>query len=154
MPWSSKDQWWKGDVKAYVDGSYSQGKKIYSYGVIILDDENNILDEISGQGNEPSHVALHSVAGELKAATIAMRWAFDHGCKSITVYFDYLGIREWAEKRWKIHGTNRNLVREYVRMYDLFSSHGLKISFKKVQAHSGDEFNERADSLAKLALCG
>ena len=28
----------------------------------------------------------------------------------------------------------------------------LKISFHKVQAHSGDHFNERADALAKQAV--
>lgn len=135
-------------VKAYVDGSYNASTKVYGAGaVLFLGDEENPLF-LSQQGNHPAFVTARNVAGEIMAATLVIE-----ACKRVpnieelTLYYDYAGIECWAKGSWR---ANTTLSREYKEMVE-----GLpfKLSFRKVKAHTGDRYNEMADSLAKKA-CG
>lgn len=131
---------------AYVDGSFNAEKGIYGSGAVILYD-NEIIDKIKRTGNSEILVPMRNVSGEIAASVAAMRYAVENGYDSITVFHDYEGIAKWCTGEWK---TEKDGTKMYKRFYDSVKDK-IKVSFVKVAAHTGVEYNEMADRLAKEA---
>ena len=91
---------------------------------------------------------MHNVAGEIKGAEAAMRYAMEHHIPAITIYHDYEGIAKWCLGDWK---TNKEGTKAYKAFYEEASKE-VSIRFQKVTGHSGDHYNDLADHLAKKAL--
>ncbi|SHK20614.1 ribonuclease HI [Hathewaya proteolytica DSM 3090] len=136
----------EGCVEAYVDGSYSNEYGNYSYGCVIL--EGSEIIRLSGVGDNEEYISMRNVAGELLGTMRAIQWAKENNCKAIMIYHDYEGIARWADGSWK---TNKDGTRSYAKFIQEHREF-LKINFTKVLAHSGVEYNEEADRLAKKAL--
>ena len=134
------------EITAYVDGSFSSGKS-FGCGCIILKD-GEIIAEISKAYEDEELATMRNVAGEIKASELAMQYALDKGYTSLSIYHDYQGIASWCLGEWK---TNKAGTIAYKQFYDDIKDK-LKVHFIKVKGHSGDEYNEMADGLAKRAL--
>ena len=137
----------KTDCIAYVDGSFEKDSGVYGYGVVFIEKNGNI-EEYFDSGREESYQSMRNVSGEILGALKAASLAVEKGYSSIAIFHDYKGIASWARGEWKC---NKEKTIEY-REKMLEFQKKLKISFHKVQAHSGDHFNERADALAKQAV--
>lgn len=61
--------------------------------------------------------------------------------------YDYAGIEHWAKGEWKC---NKKGTIDYKAFYDSVKDR-LAVTFVKIEAHTGVEGNERADTLAKEA---
>lgn len=133
-----------GAVRAYVDGSYYNGS--FSYGMVVLRDGKEIC--FSGKYNDNMLAQMHNVAGEIKGAQAAMKYALDEGLGSIEIYHDYEGIAKWCLGEWK---ANKEGTKTYKEFYDSVKDKVL-IKFVKVKGHSHDKYNDMADRLAKEAL--
>ncbi len=131
---------------AYVDGSYDLDNGTYSYGVVIISDNEKY--HFSGREEDPELAAMRNVAGELKGAMEAMNWALSENKKTLYLHYDYTGIENWAKGNWK---TNKFGTRDYKEYYDSIKDR-LDVKFIKVRAHSGNELNDEADQLAKDAI--
>ena len=135
-----------GALAAYVDGSYNAENGQFSYGMVLLDGEQEMsfhqffIDE--------ELAAMRNVAGEIKGAEAAMRYAIEHGFKKLYIYHDYEGIAKWCLGEWK---TNKEGTKAYKEYFESIKDK-LQVEFVKVAAHTGDKYNERADKLAKEAL--
>ena len=136
----------KTDIIAYVDGSYNNLTKEFSYGMVILngEDEKHFCEKFYDE--ELSE--MRNVAGEIRGSVKAMEYCLENGYKSILIYFDYEGIEKWCDGSWK---TNKTGTRDYKTFYDSVKWK-IDIFFRKVKAHSGNKYNEIADKLAKEAL--
>ena len=134
------------EITAYVDGSCSSVKS-FGCGCIILKD-GEIIAEISKAYEDEELATMRNVAGEIKASELAMQYALDNGYTSLSIYHDYQGIASWCLGEWK---TNKAGTIAYKQFYDDIKDK-LKVHFIKVKGHSGDEYNEIADRLAKKAL--
>lgn len=134
------------EITAYVDGSFSSGK-IFGCGCTILKD-GEVIAEISKAYEDEELATMRNVAGEIKASELAMQYALDNGYTSLSIYHDYQGIASWCLGEWK---TNKAGTIAYKQFYDDIKDK-LKVHFIKVKGHSGDEYNEIADGLAKKAL--
>lgn len=132
---------------AYVDGSFNKGLNCYGSGIVFIKNDD-IIKELSFKGNNEKYVESFQIAGEVHATLRAMQWAIKNGEKHITIYFDYIGIREWAEGNWQ---TNKPVSKDYKSAFDQLAKH-ISVKFVKVKAHSNDALNDRADFLAKLAV--
>ena len=137
----------KTDCIAYVDGSFEKDSGVYGYGVVFIEKNGNI-EEYFDSGREESYQSMRNVSGEILGDLKAASLAVEKGYSSIAIFHDYQGIASWAKGAWKC---NKEKTIEY-REKMLEFQKDLKISFHKVQAHSGDHFNERADALAKQAV--
>lgn len=133
-------------VKAYVDGSYDSTTNIFSYGMIIL--QNGTESRFCKKFCDSDLASMCNVVGEIKGAEAAIQYALDHGIKHLTIYHDYEGIAKWCTGEWK---ANKHGTIAYRNFYTA-ASKKIKIDFVKVTGHSGDKYNEIADSLAKSAL--
>lgn len=133
-------------VIAYVDGSYLDSVKEFSYGAVILKDGQEIC--LNGKMSDPDLVGMRNVAGEIKGAETAMRYALENEIDEITIVHDYEGIAKWCLGQWK---TNKEGTKAYKAFYDSIQDR-LTVHFQKVKGHSGDHYNDMADELAKKAL--
>ena len=134
-------------LKAYVDGSFLPALGRYGYGCVLLTPEGEEV-ALSGSGDNPETMAVRNVGGEMLAAMHAVQWALQHGYPSIHILYDYSGIEMWATGAWKRKNPLTAKDHEYMKR----CGEKIVISFEKVEAHTGDEFNEKADRLAKEAI--
>ncbi|WP_341467250.1 RNase H family protein [Clostridium tetani] len=136
----------KSEAVAYVDGSYENTKKQYSYGVVMF--YNGCEEHFAEKFSNSDMVSMRNVAGEIEGEKRAMQFCIDKGIKSLDIIYDYEGIEKWCTGVWqaKKPGT---------QAYKLYYDEAIKlvhINFIKVKGHSGDKYNDLADSLAKDAL--
>ncbi len=136
-----------GSVIAYVDGSYDDSLKRYSFGCVIITPQGDIICE-SGSNDDPEAVGSRNVAGELMGVMFVIKWAYGKGFDKIIIRHDYEGIAKWFTGQWK---ANSYCAKKYIEYMNKYKS-AINISFEKVAAHSGDKYNEMADELAKKAL--
>ena len=135
-----------GTLTAYVDGSYNVETAEFSYGMVLL--AEGIEETFSQKFSDAELATMRNVAGEIKGAEAAMRYAVEHGYQKLYVYHDYEGIAKWCQGLWK---TNKEGTIAYKAYFDSIQDK-LEVVFKKVAAHTGDTYNEMADKLAKKAL--
>lgn len=134
------------EMVAYVDGSFDKDNRYYSFGAVIFTQEGK--ETYSQKENDETMVDMRNVAGEIRGAMYAMEQALKNGKDILYLYYDYVGIEKWAIGEWK---TNKDGTRKYKEYFNSIKDK-LKVEFQKVKAHSGDEYNEEADKLAKEAL--
>lgn len=127
----------------YVDGSYKNG--LIGWGYVILQDGNSI-EENYGLIDDDSLTDYNQVPGELSATMRSINWCQKNNIDRVTVHYDYKGIKKWATKDWK---RKNEMSKSYSNYID---SQSIKIIWKKVKAHSGDIWNERADHLANKGI--
>ena len=113
------------ELVAYVDGSYDQSTKRFSYGMVIL--ENGEEKTFNKSFSDPS---------------------IANNKKRLVIYHDYEGIAKWPLGIWK---TNKEGTIAYKAYYDE-AKEKVSVRFQKVTGHSGDKYNDYADKLAKQAL--
>lgn len=133
---------------AYVDGSFNTNTFEYGSGICFIID-GEVIWEKSIKGTDPIFAQQRNVAGEMRAAMAAVVFAHRMHLTEFYLHYDYMGIEQWVTGGWK-----RN--NDYTRKYHDFMnemSNKIKIKFRKVKAHSGVTYNDKADELAKKA-CG
>lgn len=131
---------------AYIDGSYSKSKCIYSYGGFIS--YNGNISIIQGTGDAADYIQYANITGEVRGAIEVIRQAIQRGIKEINLYYDYVGIKYWITGEWKCD----NKLTTYYRDYYNKRKHLLKVHFIHVKGHTGNEGNEIADLLAKEVI--
>lgn len=113
------------------------------------EDETEILDVLCSVIDDPQICNMRNVGGELFGAITAMMFARQHEeCDTLILYYDYNGISKWATGEWK---RNNPYTVKYKELYDELKKE-LRIIFRKVKAHSGNKYNEKADALAKSCI--
>lgn len=135
-----------GQMVAYVDGSFNKQTETYGYGLVLFTQDGKEEYKGAKQGDYASH---RNVAGEVLGAVRAMEMAMDRGFDQLIIHYDYAGIRHWALGEWK---ANTEMTQSYQAFAKKVQSR-IKLDFIKVEAHSGDVYNDEADRLAKEA-CG
>ena len=134
------------ELVAYVDGSYDQSTKRFSYGMVIL--ENGEEKTFNKSFSDPSLAGMRNVAGEIKGSEAAMQYALDHKIPSIIIYHDYQGIASWCNGDWKANKPGTIAYRDFYQK----AKEKVHIEFRKVKGHSNDKYNDMVDELAKEAL--
>lgn len=133
-------------VVAYVDGSYNAKTKQFSYGMVLF--HNGEEKHFSQRVEDTALAEMRNVAGEIKGAEAAMRYAVEHQADTLVIYHDYEGIASWCLGKWK---TNKAGTIAYKEFYDKIKD-SVKITFVKVKGHSNNTYNDMADNLAKQAI--
>ena len=132
---------------AFVDGSFNPATKVYGCGGFLYAsaDERHL---IQAHNDDEELATMRNVAGEILGSTLAIEKALELGLKELTIYYDYEGIRHWAEGSWKRNKEGT------IRYHEFVSSVKDKITlhFVHVKAHTGIPGNEEADCLAKEAV--
>ena len=133
-------------VVAYVDGSYNVKTKVFACGVVLLLDggEEKRMNE---RFENVELATMRNVAGEIKGSMMAIQYCLEHEISKLHLFYDYEGIEKWCTGAWK---TNKTGTIAYKQFYDMAKAQ-VDIVFHKVKGHSGDQYNDLADRLAKDA---
>ena len=134
-------------IEAYVDGSFDRSSSRYAYGVVIVKN-GQVVETFNEANNDPRYVESFQIAGEVFGALAAIRWAIQKSYKAINIRYDYMGIEQWATGMWK---TNKPVSQDYAAQFKELAPF-IAVHFQKEKAHTGVEYNEMADQLAKRAL--
>jgi ribonuclease HI len=128
------------EYSMYVDGSYLNGA--IGYGVVILRKEE-IVKEIFGRVTDPLFTVSRQVGGEIAATQEALKWCMENNIDRVSVYYDFENIKKWATGEYKANNPMTQMYRDFMK------SCRIEILWNKVASHTGVEWNERADQLAK-----
>lgn len=133
-------------VKAYVDGTFYQGR--WGGGYAIFTPEDKLIYMDCGIGiDHPELNAMRNISGEMSAAMHAALW-IDKFVGRGTIIHDYIGLSKWVTGEW-------NTQKEYTKMYADFMKpfYILEIiKFEWVKGHTNIRGNEIADKLAKESV--
>lgn len=131
---------------AYVDGSYQADSREFSCGVVLF--HNGGEEHFSERYCDRELAQMHNVAGEIMGARKAIQYCLDNQIKSVTIFHDYEGIAKWCTGQWQAKKAG---TKEYQAFYDQ-AKKKMEIHFVKVKGHSGDQYNDLADQLARQAF--
>jgi ribonuclease HI len=129
----------------YTDGSHSNGVASWAF-VVVLQPKDISVHEAYGIVEDKFAVwKLWNVAGEIKAATQAIKWAVNTKTK-VDIISDYEGIQGWAAD-WKTNNPWTAVYSKFAKENKIYVS-----EFKYVKAHSKNKWNDYVDELAKNHL--
>lgn len=126
-----------------VDGSYFNNKTAYA---AIIRKNGKVIKELSGLVDTSKVKSSNQITGEMKAVIKAIDYCNSNKIKKIRLYYDYNGLKYWAQGKWK---TNLVSTKYY---QDFMSKQSINIEWIKISSHTGVFWNERVDELAKSAI--
>jgi ribonuclease HI len=132
---------------AYVDGSYNDGIKKYSFGCVFILPDGQVYTEY-GNGDNPQELEQRNVTGEMLGAMYAVRTAIKNGYKAVEICYDYQGIEAWVTGAWR---SKNELTQKYSASMRQWGQN-IEITFTKIAAHTNVKYNELADRTAKKGL--
>lgn len=134
----------------YVDGSYNGNIPNYGYGLVCVKDRKVIKVDYGVGANEKA-IEMLQVGGELLGAMQALLYAKYHKHSKVVIYHDYLGVGHHATGVWKRKTEFSKVYYEWMQRF-FKNNPEIEVDFKKVDAHTGDDFNELADGFAKISV--
>lgn len=130
----------------YVDGSNDPKTGRYAFGAVII--VNGEVLKFNKAFENDEYAVHRNVAGEIKGAAFAIQWCLNHGIEEINLHFDYVGIEKWYTGEWSANTAISKIYKSFAEKM----KNKIKVNFIKVAAHTGVEYNEMVDELAKNAL--
>ncbi|HPW95277.1 MAG TPA: ribonuclease H family protein [Fibrobacteraceae bacterium] len=143
------ENWLKGvseeadsSLQIYVDGSFSPDFPYSGWGLVVV--ENN-EEQFRLGGVTPEPAKSRNIDGELFAAIKALEWLKENQ-RVGTICHDYEGIARFAKGEWKAKSP---VALEYMKKARPLLGEN---KFKKVDAHTGHQWNDLVDQIAKDAI--
>lgn len=137
----------KGRVIAFTDGSYSSNSPKSGYGCYIKSPKGDVI-EISNVVHTKRFKESNNITPEVMAVLESINWAISNEFETITIFYDLELIGKWATDEFKANADiGKFFLKELKKFEDIIS-----IDYVWVKGHSGVEYNEIADRLARQAL--
>lgn len=134
------------EPKCYIDGSFDINTLRYSFGgVLIIDNE---IKEFKKAFDKDEYSEYRNVSGEIRGAAFIINYCYNRGIKKLHIFYDYIGIEKWYMGEWK---ANTNIAIKYVDFSKTIKDK-IEVVFHKVKSHTNNKYNDMADRLAKEAL--
>ena len=134
-------------INVYTDGACSGNPGKGGWGVVILDNDKEILLNGGDQQTTNNKMELTAAIKALEYFEVKQKLIINTDSKYVKD-----GIESWI-KNWKKNGWKTSAKKEvknkdlWIRLDDLINKHN--VVWKWVKGHSGLEFNEKADELAR-----
>lgn len=137
-------------LHCFVDGSYNKEIQNYGYGLVCVKD-GKVVHTDRGVGKNSLAAGMLQVGGELLGAMKALLYAKKTGESFVVIHHDYEGVGKHATGEWSRKTDHSKTYYEWMQRF-FRENPTIRVKFRKVTAHSGNDFNELADGYAKLAV--
>lgn len=132
-------------IRIFTDGAYSSKRDQGGVGIVILDDDENIIWQYSNMYKKCTNNQM-----EIAAIIIALRYIKESN-NHIIIYTDSMLVIGWLTKGWK-RNKNKKLLAEADKQLERFKN----IEFIHVDGHQKDnsfetKWNNYVDKLAVKA---
>ncbi len=138
-------------VIIYTDGACSGNPGPGGWGVVLMYKDN--IKELSGFKRDTTNniMELQAVIEGLKILKFACEVEIYSDSAYVVNAFKQKWIDSWIKNNWRTAGKEpvKN-QEEWKELYDLIQKHTVK--FFKVKGHSDNEYNNRCDELARMAI--
>lgn len=144
-------------VIAYTDGSYSENTPYRGYGIVFCNGKKEEMFSIPVHYNADAKSSTMEFAPVLKALRMIRS---DNKKHEVTIYTDFECTVKLFEKsgeqlKSSIYGLSDDIRALAKEIASIVSDPKMEVTIKKVKAHTGNKYNEKADSLAFVgALAG
>lgn len=137
-------------VDIYVDGSFNQSLNLSGSGILFFDNETGEIIQTYSFSTLDTY-GERNITGEIQATLKAILEGIYLGYTKLNIYYDYSNIEAWAMG----YKTKSVIGQDYIERLKWIKEQfpGIKISYHKVVAHSGNYLNDYVDDLAKQG-CG
>lgn len=135
-------------IKLYTDGSYDKYTKRYAWAYVLISNDNRLVDFDAG-AESASDDNMWQVSGEIKGVVNGLTQADKLGYDSVNVDYDLVNLQKWGDDEWQ---AKKPETMNYKQFIGEMRDSGMEIVFTKIKSHTGNEFNEVCDMLAKRAL--
>ena len=140
-----------GKIVIYTDGACSGNPGPGGWGVVLMHKGN--IKELSGFKKETTNniMELKAVIEGLKALNFPCDVEIYSDSAYVVNAFKQKWINSWVKNNWKTAGKEpvKN-QEEWKELYGLVQKHN--VQFFKVKGHSDNEYNNRCDELARIAI--
>lgn len=137
-----------GEVLAFTDGSYKNDRVGYG-AVIFADRDADKRIKLYGPVDNEEYKSARNETGEFQAAAVAIQWAIKHGKSKVTIYHDLKLVDDKNGNR----DANKAVTTQYYNWMKK-AHEKIEINFHKVSGHTGIQYNEEVDKLAKKGASG
>ena len=134
-------------INIYTDGACSGNPGKGGWGVVILDNDKQILLNGGDQQTTNNKMELTAAIKALEYFEVKQKLIINTDSKYVKD-----GIESWI-KNWKKNGWKTSAKKEvknkelWIRLDDLINKHN--VVWKWVKGHAGNKYNNKADSLAR-----
>lgn len=141
-------------LDVYVDGSYFKKTPHLTFGGIVIVDnkvKNNVISIRRVETDKPQFVSMNNAGGEVVASLVGIIDACQicNGEKStLNIYYDYKGVRDFLTGDYNAR-KDGNLQYVHAVRSVLSKNPNVNLKFFKIKSHSGNKFNDLADTVAK-----
>lgn len=146
-------------LEIYVDGSYTTNCSHQTYAAYVAVLDGRAIAAQRGVVTDAELVSMRNVGGELVAATMAIMFTAEYlkhvsdTNAELIIYHDYNGIYEFVKSNNPWQAKKIGSQRYVAAVNALKKRHpNINIEFRKVKAHSGNVYNEYADSIANNVI--
>lgn len=134
-------------MNIFTDGAYSSSHSQGGVGIVVLDDNENIIWQYSNMYKNCTNNQM-----EIVAVILALRYIRE-SIDSINIYTDSMLVIGWLTKNWK-RNKNQKLLKEADNQLERVSKLCPKIEFIHVKGHQKDDtfetkWNNYVDKLAQ-----
>lgn len=139
---------WNGPI-FYVDGSIRDAtfEQVIGYGIVLVNKDKHVKDFYM-KSDMKKFYSYRNELGELEAGLRVLQLMDRLEIKQAVIAHDYIGVKNYIDGTWK---ANKDCAIWYRDTFARLVG-DKQIGFKKIAAHTGHVFNERADVLAKIAV--
>jgi ATP-dependent DNA helicase PIF1 len=135
-------------IIAYTNGSYEENEQICTYGIVLLDEQQTIVEKFADIVTSNEFTKSRNILGEVTAVIKSLEYASINGYQHISIYYGYEGLEKWYKGEWK---TKRDISQFYVTNIRKYSH--IQIQFQKIESHTDNQFSEMAECLAVDTYC-
>lgn len=141
----------------YTDGSAKPNPGPGGFGVVVLDDNENLISTYSKHFDYPVTNNLMEIKAILYAFLTYGKKINDEFDQDIPIVYSDSNycvqmfndwMFNWARNNWKKSDKKTPENLEWIQIYYDWYQKGHRIDLRKVKGHAGDKWNEMADALA------
>lgn len=135
-------------VKMFVSQYQPENTELVSYGVVLVNENSEIINEISGNIVDPAVLTNRDIAGELFGVVNGLIWAYQNSYTNVDIYHNQDPVEKFVTGEIP---ADSFVAMEYLTQITGAKNVGMQINFVKLPTQNEENitFTDRVNQLTK-----